>query len=202
MELQGVFFMCNDPSDSSKVTKISCIIYKEFYGENKNELDKLKGKVKEMVMVVRWIEGTDVIKKCNAETHRASNVHTLAVQRLREKQKTASDGSSSSSTEAQRIAQSSSNITQTSIVDHARNATKQQIQQLVKKFQLAHFLTVNNKSFNFYQSLVRFEKDIHKVNVGTGYLNNKSCSEIIHYLSKAMVQENITEPLNNKERLY
>ena len=77
------FFMCNDPSDSSKVTKFSCIICKELYGENKNELDKLKGKVKEMV--VCWIEGTNVIKKCNAETHRASNVHTLAVQRLREK---------------------------------------------------------------------------------------------------------------------
>ena len=107
-------FICNDPSYSSKVTKISCIICKEFYGENKNELDKLKGKVKEMV--VRWIEGTDVIKKCNAETHQAPNFHTLAVQCLREKQQTASDDSSSSSTEAQRIAQSSSNITQTSIV--------------------------------------------------------------------------------------
>ena len=91
-------FMCHDPSDSSEVTKNSCIICKEFYGENKNELDKLKGKVKEMV--VRWTEGTDVIKKCNAETHRASNVHKLVVQRLREKQQTASDGSSSSSTEA------------------------------------------------------------------------------------------------------
>ena len=68
--------------------------------------------------------------------------------------------------------------------------------KLIKKFQFAHFLIVNNKSLNFDQELVCFDKVIYKVDVGTGYLN-KTVAEVLLFPSKSMVAENITEPLNS-----
>ena len=100
------------------------------------------------------------------------------------------------------MAQESSGSTQTSIVTHATNATRENRKQLVTKFQLCHFLTVKNKSFQFYQDMVRFEKDVHKVGLGTVYLNRQSGTEMISYLSKAIVMENITELLNKGEQKY
>ena len=73
---------------------------------------------------------------------------------------------------------------------------------MIKKFQLVHFLTVNNKSLNFYQELVCFEKEVYKVDVRTGYLNKTAAQEILLFLSKSMITENITEPLNSGDRTY
>ena len=66
--------------------------------------------------------------------------------------------------------------------------------QLIQKFQLVQFLTVNNKSFNFYHC---FEKKFYKVNVGTGYLNETAVLESLLFLSKLMLDENIMEPINS-----
>ena len=54
----------------------------------------------------------------------------------------------------------------------------------------------------FYQQLVRFDKDVCKVDVGTGYLNNNAAQKMLPYLSKSIIAEHITEPLNMGERLY
>ena len=72
---------------------------------------------------------------------------------------------------------------------------------MIKKFQLVHFLTVNNKSLNFYQELVCFEKEVYKVDVRTGYLNKTAAHEILLFLSKS-ITENITETLNSGDRTY
>ena len=186
---------CEDTEDPSKVAKIFCLVCKEFYADNKHELQKLKGKVKDVVR--GWIEGSTIVKKCNAEAQLKSNVHTLAlaVHRLKEKAKSLS----ATGTPGEPLAQESSGSTQTSIVKHAANATREQRKQLVTKFELCHFLTVKSKSFQFCQDMVRFGKDVHKVVVGTGYLNRQSGTETICYLSKVIVMENITEPLNKGE---
>ena len=73
---------------------------------------------------------------------------------------------------------------------------------MVRKFQLAHFLIVNNKSFNFYKDLVHFTKEFYNVDVGSGYLQNVSAKEMVLYLSKSIVEENIAIPLNERKRLY
>ena len=143
-----------DTEDPSKVAKIFCLVCKEFYADNKHELQKLKGKVKDVVR--GWIEGSTVVKKCNAEAQLKSNVHTLAlaVHRLKEKGKRLS----ARGTPGELLAQESSGRTQTSVFKHAINATREQRKQLVTKFQLCHFLTVKSKSFQFYQDMVRFGK--------------------------------------------
>ena len=55
---------------------------------------------------------------------------------------------------------------------------------------------------NLYQELVCFEKEVYKVDVGTGYLNKTAAQEILFFLSKSMITENITEPLNSGDRTY
>ena len=55
---------------------------------------------------------------------------------------------------------------------------------------------------NFYQELVCFEKEVYKVNVRTGYLNKTAVQEILLFLSKSMITENIMEPLNSGGRTY
>ena len=127
--------------------------------------------------------------KNNAQDHLKSNIHTTAVNRLREKTK---------ATSGQQIVATSSSRNQ----EKTRILSKTEKAQLIKKFQLVHFLTVNNKSLNFYQELVCFEKEFYKVDVGTGYLNKTAAQEILLFLSKLMITENITKPLNSGDRTY
>ena len=100
------------------------------------------------------------------------------------------------------VAKSLSRNQEKTIVEHARILSKTEKAQLIKKFQLVQFLTVNNKSLNLYQELVCFEKEVYKVDVGTGYLNKTAAQEILFFLSKSMITENITEPLNSGDRTY
>ena len=90
-------------------------------------------------------------KKCNAVDHLKSNAHATAVKRLREKR-------SSVQTEGQKIAAAISTSEKT-IVEHVSVFSSAQKSQLIKKFSLVHFIAVNNKPLNFYQQLVRFDKD-------------------------------------------
>ena len=139
-----------------------------------------------------------LLKKCNTEAHLKSNVLTVAVHWLKEKGKSLSVRG----TPGELLAQESSGSTETSIVTHVTNATREQRKQLVTKFQLCNFLTIKIKLFQFYQDMVWFEKDVHKVDVGTGYLNRQSGPEMISYLSKVIVMENITKFLNKGEQIY
>ena len=49
-------FKCGDDNDQSKVTSIVCVIFKEFYNENPDELNDLKGQIKTQVQ--NWINGS------------------------------------------------------------------------------------------------------------------------------------------------
>ena len=113
---------------------------------------------------------------------------------LREKTKATSN--------QQIAATSSSHNQEKTIVEHAWILSKTEKAQLIKKFQLVHFLTVNNKFLDFYQELICLEKEVHKVNFGKGYLNKTAAQEILLFLSKSMITENIMEPLNSGERRY
>ena len=113
---------------------------------------------------------------------------------LREKTKATSN--------QQIAATSSSHNQEKTIVKHAWILSKTEKAQLIKKFQLVHFLTVNNKFLDFCQELICLEKEVHKVNFGKGYLNKTAAQEILLFLSKSMITENVMEPLNSGERRY
>ena len=65
------------------------------------------------------------------------------------------------------------------------------------KFQLAHFTAIYDKPFKLYSGTANFEKDVHNVDLGNSYLTDTSCSEMLHFLSKSIVKNNITKPLND-----
>ena len=68
--------------------------------------------------------------------------------------------------------------------------------QLVMKFQLAHFVAVNGKPFKLYENFAKFEKDVHNVNSGISFLNDTDCKEMLQYLTKSIVLNSITTTLN------
>jgi len=74
--------------------------------------------------------------------------------------------------------------------------------QLVKKFQLAHFVAARGKPFKLYSDFVKFERNVHSVNLGTGFLTDTACKEILLYLAQSIIEENITLPLNESKVFY
>ena len=65
-----------------------------------------------------------------------------------------------------------------------------------EKCLLAHFTAIHGEPFKIYQNIANFEKQIHNVNLGQSYLTDTSCQEMLFYLSKSIVLENITKSLN------
>ena len=189
-------------NDNGDVVTIHCKICKEFYSddeEGRSLLQSLNGAVKKLVN--RWIEGSDIIKKNNAQDHvNRAKYHMDAVRKLKERAEEKSE--SLQLTEAETIAAAAQRDNQQSILTKVRELQNNQRDQLLKKFQLAHFVVLHNKSFNMYQNFVNFEKDIHKVDVGNGFLNNKSGQEITIFLSNSLLRENVVKPLNEGRRLY
>ena len=65
------------------------------------------------------------------------------------------------------------------------------------KFQLAHFTAIHGELFKLYQNIANFEKQIHNVHLGQSYLTDTSCREMLFYLSKSIVLDNIKKLLND-----
>ena len=55
--------------------------------------------------------------------------------------------------------------------------------QLAKKFQTAHHIATNAKAFNYYEELVKFNKNVMGINLGNGYLTRKAGAEKVNHLS-------------------
>ena len=53
-----------------------------------------------------------------------------------------------------------------------------------------------------YKKFAEFEKNAHKVDMGIGFLNDKSCQELILFLSNFLLHENVVNRLNDGTRLY
>ena len=71
---------------------------------------------------------------------------------------------------------------ETSILTHFQQLNLRQREQLLKKFQLAHFIVQNNLAFMKYEQ----------------FTHGKSCCEIIIFLSNSTFRENAVKPLNEK----
>ena len=89
---------------------------------------------------------------------------------------------------------------ETSILTHFQQLSLRQREQLLKKFQLAHFIFQINLAFVKYEKLAHFEKEFHNIDLGVGFLNDKSCHEIIIFLSNSTNRENVVKPLNKKKK--
>ena len=86
---------------------------------------------------------------------------------------------------------------QTSIVTCVRRMNQKLKDQLVMKFQLAHFIAIHEKPFKLYSDFANFEKEFHNVDLGNSYLSDTSCHKMLTYLSRLIISNNIMKPLND-----
>ena len=148
--------------------------------------------------MLNWISGSKTIKKNNISDHLKANHHQSVVQILKER--AAEKSESSQITEAQKLASTIAvpSSSETSILTHFQQLNLWQTEQLLKKFQLAHFIIQNDLAFMKYE-FTHFKKEFRKVNFGVGFLNDKSCCEIIIFLSNSTITQNVVKPLNEKK---
>ena len=62
--------------------------------------------------------------------------------------------------------------------------------------------TIHGKPLKLYSDIANFEKDAHNVDLGNSYLTDTSCHEMLYFLSKSIVKNNITKPLNDETTSY
>ena len=68
---------------------------------------------------------------------------------------------------------------QTSIDTCVRGTNQKLKDQLVMKFQLAHFIAIHGKPFKLYSDFANFEKEFHNVDLGNSYLSDTSCHKML-----------------------
>lgn len=162
---------CNEYGE---VSLIFCKTCREYYSSN--EISSSSTFIKSQVD--KFVAGTTIVKKSNFSDHIKKSVsHLKAVKGLNEPLETPSD--------------------QTSIVTCVRGMNQKLKDQLVMKFQLAHFTAIHGKPFKLYSDIANFEKDVHNVDLGNSYLTDTSCREMLTFLSQSIAMNNITKPLND-----
>ena len=188
-------FELNEEGD---VSLMFCKPCKEFYSSESQQKElssKYKGKFLEQANA--FVKGTNTIKKNNFEIHLKSQNHKDAILRLKEQQILNQGGATYEQTETVKKESGNSGAPcQTLLKPMIQTLTSCQQTQLGKKVQLTHFICAKAKSFNSYAEFANFEKKFHNDNLGNGYLNDKSCAEIIKYISLSNRMKKITKPLN------
>ena len=53
-----------------------------------------------------------------------------------------------------------------------------------------------------YKKFAEFEKNVHKFDMGIGFLNDASVQELILFFSNFLLRGNVVDPLNDGTRLY
>ena len=137
-------------------------------------------------------------QKNNASDHiKKSLVHQTAVLRLTEEKQY--EKQSTAACSSQTNALSIGAPRQTTLLLHIQRLNQVEKTQLTKKFQTAHHIATKAKAFNYYEELVKFNKNVNGVNLENGYLTRKSRAEIVHYLSQSAMLKKVTEPINGLE---
>ena len=155
----------------------------------------------------KWINGTENIKKSNAVDHISkSSLHRKAVYAL-SKSTSSSDTPSDSANENSYSDLSSASYstpcsTQTTLPQLASKITQSEKEKLIKKLQLVHFLVNKCKPFQDYEDFIKYEKDVHKINIGSGYLNRQAASIMTSFVAKHIRKMRITDPLNKRDSIY
>ena len=173
--------------DGQTVVKMHCGVCRDYYTNRRNmATTSVRGAV--LTLADKWITGTENIKKSNAFDHISkSALHKTASYALRKKENTQSHSESDSS------ASCASNILprQATLPELTAKITAAQKEQLIMKFQLVHFLTTKCKPLEDYVSIANFEKNVHHVNIGSGYLTNNAANSMVKFLAKHIRQEEI-----------
>ena len=165
-------YECNE---FGEITVIFCEICHEYYSTN---VISSSSPTLIKLQVDKFVSGTNLVKKGNFSDHIKKSVsHFNAVKGLNQTLETPPD--------------------QTSIVTCVRGINQKLKDQLVMKFQLAHFIAIHGKPFKLYSDFANFEKEFHNVDLGNSYLSDTSCHKMLTYLSRLIISNNIMKPLND-----
>ena len=149
-------------NEFGEITVIFCEICHEYYSTN---VISSSSPTLIKLQVDKFVSGTNLVKKGNFSDHIKKSVsHFNAVKGLN----------------------------QTSIVTCVRGMSQKLKDQLVMKFQLAHFIAIHGKPFKLYSDFANFEEEFHNVDLGNCYLSDTSCHEMLTYLSRSIITNNIT----------
>ena len=174
---------CFSYTYSNEVDLLHCRICRYYCG------DKLLIEQKKQLQA--YIDGTKLVKKCNTLNHVVRGAHNTALLALTDdppqelgdlfgKKKIPTSAESDCST-------------QSTIRTTFRKLTAANKEQLLKKFQLVHFVGVSALFHNMYEKIAKFEKNIHRVNVYCLHENDTLFGEL---------KKNVTESLNSGKCHY
>ena len=72
-----------------------------------------------------------------------------------------------------------------------------------------HFISIEipddaqiNDELYIFSNFFNFEKDVHNVDLGNSYLTDTSCWEMLHFLSKSIIKNDIRKLLNDETICY
>ena len=82
------------------------------------------------------------------------------------------------------------------LAPYIANYTARQRSQLVRKFQLTHYIASTCKIFKTFETFSHFERTCHDVDLGTGHLRRQDAAEMAKYIGISKRIKNVTEPLN------
>ena len=186
--------------DGDTVIKVFCALCQEHYSNRTAGVPHVVGHKGAVCSIAdKWVSGTNVIKKSNADDHVAkSSTHRQATLALQSQSKASTSGKDSTS----QMSGKEPVQRQTTLPEHVRKINAAQRAQLEKKIQLLHYLILKCKPISDYENIAQFEKDIHKVDMGAGYLTERSARSMTPFIAKEICHEEVTQPLNSGERLY
>ena len=152
MGFKALGYKCNEEGEVTFVFYKTC---REFYSDQrKHEVVGSSAFIKDQVD--KYVAGTSVMRKNNFSEHlKKSMAHLNAAKGL----------SQPTETEAPPPGQKT-------IVTCVRNQNKKLKDQLVMKFQLAHFTAIHGEPLKLYKNIANFEKQIHNINLGQSYLTD------------------------------
>ncbi len=140
-----------------------------------------------------WIQGTCNLRLSNAQDHAATKCHQHAYN-LYIKDLT-SKGELSSNMENPLRPQPS----QRTLEDGFSKLNETQLEQTIKKFDIAYFVSKKELPFTVYEDLISLEKR-HGVDLGDVYNNRKQCGEFID-VNAQFIAHQLNEDLT-KAKLY
>ena len=180
------------------------MVCREFYQNISASGDK-KGVAKKSADI--FVNGTNIIKKNNVSDHfKKSLTHQTAVLRIgerrRQQEQTPSSSSSTPSASSSTPSGPSGAPRQTTLLPHIQRLNQMQKIHLTKKFQTAHHIAVQAKSFSYYEDLIKFNKDVMEVKLGAGYLDRKAGAEMVGFLGRSSMAKQVTEPINDGRVKY
>ena len=138
-----------------------------------------------------WIRGTCNLRLSNAKNHAASKCHQHAYELYIKGLK------GEASTNADNCLRPASN--QRTLEDGFTRLNEIQLEQTIKKFDIAYFVAKQELPFAIYEDLIALEKR-HGVDLGDVYENRKQCAEFVDVNAKFISQQ-LTEDLT-KAKFY